>query len=190
LTADTPNGTNGDHTSDEAGPSTNDIDKMSSIEAITLEYSYLLSSQLEAMRQHYETQQADLQQRLERLEGRTSDTDRMKTALDAAEKEKQKAERKATQAVDLSRNLQSSLAAERAMTQGLSERIKALEEIKGQREKEKRDWEEEKSGLEETLKDLMFNLEAGMKIQQLGGEGGEGGDVIVKPSTKGKRRGK
>jgi BRCA1-associated protein len=166
---------------------------MSTIEAITLEYSYLLSSQLEAMRQHYESQQSDLQQRLDRLEGRVSDIDHNKSALEAAEKEKRKAENKAKQAVELSRNLQSSLAAERAMTQGLSKRIKALETGKEQREREKRELEEEKQGLEDTVRDLMFSLEAGTKIQQMGGEAGEGGDLVVKPtekSTKGKKKGR
>jgi len=170
----------------EAGPSSNDMEKMSTIEAITLEYSYLLSSQLEAMRQHYETQQLDLQQRLDRLEGRVTDIDRMTTALSAAEKETAKAEKKSTQAVELSRSLQTSLAAERAMAQGLSQRIKALEGGKEQRDKEKKDLEEEKLGLEETVRDLMFSLEAGMKIQQMGGEAGEGGDLVVKPAEKSK----
>jgi BRCA1-associated protein len=162
------------------------MEKMSTIEAITLEYSYLLSSQLEAMRQHYESQQLDLQQRVDRLEGRATEIDHMAAALQAAEKDKAKAEKKSTQAVELSRNLQSSLAAERAMAQGLSERIKALEGGKEQREKEKKELEEEKQGLEETVRDLMFSLEAGMKIQQMGGEAGEGGDLVIKPAEKNK----
>jgi len=174
----------------EAGPSSNDIDKMSTIEAITLEYSYLLSSQLEAMRQHYESQQSDLQQCLDRLEGKMTSIDQMTSALEKAEKDKQKAEKKSTQAVELSRNLQTSLAAERAMSQGLSQRIKVLEGGKEQREKEKRELEEEKQGLEDTVRDLMFSLDAGMKIQQLGGEAGEGGDLVVNPSEgkKGKKK--
>ena len=171
-------------TSAEAGPSSNDMEKMSTIEAITLEYSYLLSSQLEAMRQHYESQQSDLQQRLENLEKRVTDVYRMTTALQAAEKDKAKAEKKSAQAVDLSRSLQNSLAAEKAMAQGLSERIKALEGGKELREKEKKELEQEKQGLEETVRDLMFSLEAGMKIQQMGGEAGEGGDLVIKPTEK------
>lgn len=177
--------------SEEAGPSSNDIDKMSTIEAITLEYSYLLSSQLEAMRQHYETQQSDLQTRLDGLEARMGDIHRVTSLLDLAQREKEKAERKAKQATDLSRSLQSSLSAERAMTQGLSERIKVLETDKGRRDAEKQELEAEKAGLEETVKDLMFSLEAGTKIQQLGGEGGEGGDLVVKgggeKTSKGKK---
>ena len=171
-------------TSAEAGPSSNDMEKMSTIEAITLEYSYLLSSQLEAMRQHYESQQSDLQQRLESLENRVTDVDRMTTALQAAEKDKAKAEKKSAQAVDLSRSLQTSLAAEKAMAQGLCERIKALEGGKELREKEKKELEQEKQGLEETVRDLMFSLEAGMKIQQMGGEAGEGGDLLIKHTEK------
>lgn len=164
---------------------------MSTIEAITLEYSYLLSSQLEAMRQHYEAQQTDLQTRLTALEAQTADVLRTNGQLDAAQREKEKADRKARQAVELSRNLQTSLSAERAMTQGLSERIKVLEEDKGKRDAERRELEQEKNGLEETVRDLMFSLDASTKIQQLGGEGGEGGDLVVKgrdkPTPKGKK---
>lgn len=170
--------------SSEAGPSSNDIDKMSTIEAITLEYSYLLSSQLEAMRQHYEAQQSDLQTRLSTLETQMSDVNRLSTSLESAQKEKEKAERKAKQATELSRTLQASLGAEKAMTQGLSERVRMLEDAKGRTDKEKKELEEEKLGLEETVKDLMFSLEAGLKIQQLGGEGGEGGDLVVKANDK------
>lgn len=184
-----PNGTpNG--SSSEAGPSSNDIDKMSTIEAITLEYSYLLSSQLEAMRQHYETQQSDLQTRLSSLESQMTDVHRLSSSLESAQKEKEKAEKKAKQATELSRSLQTSLAAERAMTQGLSERVKMLENVRERTDREKRELEDEKMGLEETVKDLMFSLEAGIKIQQLGGEGGEGGDLVVRANekpTKGKK---
>lgn len=76
------------------------------------------------------------------------------------------------------------------MTQGLSDRVKMLENVKERTDKEKKELEDEKMGLEETVKDLMFSLEAGMKIQQLGGEGGEGGDLVVRANekpTKGKK---
>ena len=180
-----PNGTpNGSGSATEAGPSSNDIDKMSTIEAITLEYSYLLSSQLEAMRQHYESQQSDLQTRLSNLETQMTDVHRLSSSLSLAEKEQEKAERKAKQATELSRSLQTSLAAERAMTQGLSERIRKLEDDKSRNDMERNELKEEKMGLEETVKDLMFSLEAGMKIQELGGEGGEGGDLVVKANDK------
>lgn len=120
---------------------------------------------------------------------------RIATTLELAEREKEKAERKAKQATEVSRSLQSSLASERAMSQGLSERIKVLEEDRGQKDQERRELELEKVGLEDTVKDLMFSLEAGMKIQEMGGEGGEGGDLMIQPnqtvnnkqSTKGKK---
>jgi len=39
--------------------------------------------------------------------------------------------------------------------------------------------------LEETVRDLMFSLEAGVRIQAAGGaEGGEGGDLVVLPGER------
>jgi BRCA1-associated protein len=78
--------------------------------------------------------------------------------------------------------LQTALNAERAMTSGLSERIKLLEKKFDDAELQRKMLEEEKSGLEETVRDLMFALDAGQKIAELGGEGGEGGDVLAVPT--------
>ncbi len=169
---------NGNHT---AGPSTNDLEKISTIESITLEYSYLLSSQLEAMRQHYASQSA----RLATLEAAE------KRALEA-ERAKETAERRAEKASELSRSLQASLSAERAMSEGLSTRVKSLKEAgeakerQGrEKEKERREKEDEVKVLEETVRDLMFSLEAGVRIQAAGGaEGGEGGDLVVLPGER------
>jgi len=164
------------------GPSTNDLEKISTIESITLEYSYLLSSQLEAMRQHYESQATRLAV-LEAAEKRAGE----------AERAKEKAERRAEKATELSRNLQASLSAERAMSEGLSTRVKVLAQDVEKKEDERRVREDEVKSLEETVRDLMFSLEAGMKIQAAGGgaEGGEGGDLVVmEKDEKKKKKGK
>ena len=63
------------------GPTENDISKISKIEDITLEYSYLLSSQLEAQRLHFEKKVKELEEFRDR-------------ALEA-ERAKEKAESKA-----------------------------------------------------------------------------------------------
>lgn len=178
-------------TQGHAGPSSNDIDKISTIESITLEYSYLLSSQLESMRQHYEKSQSTLEMRLEELERRGKETEQKLKGLEKAEKEREKAERKMGKALELSKGLQSALGAERAMSQGLSERVKVLERERDEAVKEKRDKEAECQILEETVRDLMFSLEAGMKIKEMGGDSGEGGDLMVVPgkeSNKGKKK--
>ncbi|ODN73613.1 BRCA1-associated protein [Cryptococcus wingfieldii CBS 7118] len=185
-----------DALSSHAGPSSNDIDKISSIESITLEYSYLLSSQLESMRQHYEGQQSTLLSRLTALEQKSDAWDeRMQKLEREKEKERKEAERwkgKVDSVRGLVGGLQTALGAEKAMSLGLSERIKVLEKERDEAVKKGADKEDEVKGLEETVRDLMFSLEAGLKMQELGGEGGEGGDLIVQPGkeTKPKKRGK
>lgn len=160
---------------------------MSTIEAITLEYSYLLSSQLEAMRQHYETLAQLQQNKLNELES-------VKVQMDQAEKAKQdaisaqaKAEKKAEKAIEVSRALQASLSAEKAMSQGLSVRVGKLREQVDASEKVKKEKEDEVRSLEETVRDLMFSLEAGLKIQDAGGDNGEGGSLVIAPG-KGKKK--
>lgn len=174
---------------DQAGPSSNDVDKMSTIEAITLEYSYLLSSQLEAMRQHYEslippptispspTELSTLKSQAE--------------ALAAAESAREKAEKKAQKAATLARDLARNLEAEKAMSEGLAERVKRLSEEMMETKKKREEKEDEVKGLEETVRDLMFSLEAGMKIQEAGGvDAGEGGDLVVLSSASNGGKGK
>ncbi|WVR09682.1 hypothetical protein IAU60_006757 [Kwoniella sp. DSM 27419] len=173
----------------DAGPSSNDVEKMSTIESITLEYSYLLSSQLESMRQHYESQQSALLDRLSALERGTRDTEARLNELEGADRAREKAEKKADKCVEVSRSLQASLQAEKAITEGLSTRIKSLESKNSLMEGRLKDKEDECKGLEETVRDLMFSLEAGMKVQELGGEGGEGGDLVVVPG-KTKKKGR
>ncbi|ORY22384.1 hypothetical protein BCR39DRAFT_487923 [Naematelia encephala] len=173
-----------------AGPSTNDVEKMSTIESITLEYSYLLSSQLESMRQHYETETCRLAE-LEEIERRAREADKARVEAEAA---RQRAEKKTEKATQLSRALQASLSSERAMSQGLNARIKKLKEDLEIAQKDKKGKEEEVKSLEETVRDLMFSLEAGLKIQQAGGgtdeggvEAGQGGDLIVVPGKEKKK---
>lgn len=178
-----------------AGPSSNDVEKMGTIEAITLEYSYLLSSQLEAMRQHYEGEAAVQAARLASLEESTARVREAEAEARAAEsrrleaqRAREKAEARAAKAVELSRGLQESLGSERAMTAGLTARVAKLrEDLDGVRAA--RDAKSaEVAGLEETVRDLMFTLEAGMRIQGEGGEAGEGGDLVVTGGKKGKKK--
>jgi BRCA1-associated protein len=162
---------------------------MSTIEAITLEYSYLLSSQLEAMRQHYESQTLAQVSRLDEIEAVQARAEAAEQAKRDAEAARLKADKRAEKAADLTRSLQASLSAERAMAEGMSARINKLREQVEQAEKVKRDREDEVKGLEETVRDLMFSLEAGLKIKEAGGESGQGGDLVVVPG-KAKKKGK
>lgn len=173
----------------DAGPSTDDVEKMSTIEAITLEYSYLLSSQLEAIRQHYESQSLAQSSRLDELQAIQTRVEAAERAKAEAETARLKAERKAEKASELTRSLQASLSAERAMSEGLSVRVGKLKEQVESAEKARRDKEEEVKGLEETVRDLMFTLDAGMKIQEAGGDGGAGGDLgVAVKAEKGRKK--
>jgi BRCA1-associated protein len=72
------------------------------------------------------------------------------------------------------------------MTEGLNARVtklrQDLETVRAARDEKTA----EVAGLEETVRDLMFTLEAGLKIQQEGGgaDGGEGGDLVVVGGSK------
>lgn len=181
--------------SSQQGPSAGDAEKMSTIESITLEYSYLLSSQLEAMRQHYETEAAAARARVAELEAAASRAAVAEAAAreaDAARREaeaaREKAERRAERALELSRDLQANLGSERSMTTGLNARIARLREdletVRAARDAKAA----EVASLNETVRDLMFTLEAGMKVQEAGGEGGEGGDLVVQGGGKKKKK--
>lgn len=138
---------------------------MSTIEAITLEYSYLLSSQLEAMRQHYESLSGDQAEKLSAirdLEARIESAEKNRIEADQA---REKAEKRAEKAAGLTRSLQASLSAEKSMSEGMSARIHKLQEQMDKSEMERKERDDQIKSLEETVRDLMFSLEAGLKIQ-------------------------
>lgn len=181
---------------DAPGPSHDDVEKISTIESITLEYSYLLSSQLEAMRQHYESLSLSTASRLSELEAaqaaglarQAEHTQAAQAALARADK----AERRAERAADVARALQASLASERSMAEGLQARIRRLGDELDRTREDKRAADEERRELQGTVRDLMFTLEAGARIQEGGGgvEEGVGGDLVVLNGSKGKKKGK
>lgn len=179
-------------TDSAGGPSSGDVEKISTIESITLEYSYLLSSQLESMRQHYEAEAVSQAARIAQLEAEAARTRELEAQAKAsamqreeADQAREKAERRADKALEVARSLQVSLGSERSMSQGLLARVSKLkEELESVRARRDAKAAEVES-LNDTVRDLMFTLEAGMKIQQEGE--GEGGDVVV---VGGKKKGK
>lgn len=164
------------------GPSETDISKISKIEDITLEYSYLLSSQLEAQRLHFEKKVTQLEE--------------FKSRAVQAEREKEKAESKAEkvgscvcsvaedQSATLARTLQASLASERALSSGLSTKVSALQRQAEELRLEKQEKDSAVKELEETVRDLMIGMEMGKRVEELGGEGGS---VSMASKKKGRR---
>lgn len=178
-----------------AGPSNNDVEKMSTIEAITLEYSYLLSSQLEAMRQHYDGMLSSTHASSSALTVEIEDLGRRlesaETSARVAQAEKDKAVKRADKAGELSRELHRSLQVEKALNEGLSEKVKSLSDRVDKEQRGRVDMEYRVAGLEETVRDLMFALEAGAKIKQAGGEDdGVGGDLMVRQAGGKSKKGK
>ncbi len=90
-----------------------------------------------------------------------------------------------TQATELARKLNSTLESERSLSSGLLTRITTLETLLSTTRESLATSESKISELEEMVKDLMFSLEAGGKMKELGEELGEGGDVVVVPGRSG-----
>lgn len=164
------------------------------LEAIGMEYSYLLTSQLESQRHFYEDKldqfQAQLtslsgelaalthkSQRIDELSQRTATLERDNEML---HREKDKSDKKAERATELARTLQRDLHSEREMSKGLMEKLERTKESEAGLRTQVAD-------LQEQVSDLMFFVQARDKLDQEGGEA-QGGDVELraKPSTRGK----
>lgn len=178
-----------------AGPSPADALSAEKIEAIGIEYSYLLTSQLDSQRTFYEEQTTELRTQVDELrrmlEGLSNDVekDRERAREEQARLMKQeqertaeverarvRAEKRAEKASELARALEKDLKAERAMTEGMHKNLTAAKEREEQWKEEKKSLNEEKEALmkkvldlEDQVKDVMFFLEAKEKIES--GEG-------------------
>ncbi|KAJ1023174.1 hypothetical protein NDA16_003327 [Ustilago loliicola] len=166
------------------------------LEAIGMEYSYLLTSQLESQRHFYEDKLDQFQAQLTSMTGELSSlslkskqidelshrTTELERTNEVLKKAKEKSERKAEKAVELARALEKDLHSERSISKGLMDRLEKVKESETGLKAQVVD-------LQEQVNDLMFFVQARDKIDQEGGEA-QGGDVEVreKPSRKGKGR--
>lgn len=171
------------------------------LEAISLEYQYLLLSQLESQRAYYEEQVRRLQSEVDQGEGNGSGAGSSSAAWKAREEEwsqektrweqdrQEAAERekrltaRCEKALEMGQRLSKDLQAERSLSQGLVARCKKNEEQAEADKKEKARLKRELEEQTEQVNDLMFALSAPDKIKEAGGE--EGGDLVIKPG-KGK----
>ncbi|CAL1548415.1 unnamed protein product [Lymnaea stagnalis] len=164
------------------------------LDSITLEYTYLLTTQLESQRLYFmeQIQEAvkDLESKLkessERWEKERSERERAECKLSELSKEKNILEKKCSQLTSRTAKVLSELQDERQMnkslrenqqlwqekTKGLEERLKQVSDKKDQ----------EISELQEQLRDIMFYLDAQRKLAENPGVSQEeiqGGQVIV-----------
>lgn len=184
----------------DSGPGPGPADALSAekIEAIGIEYSYLLTSQLDSQRSYYEEQTAEMKEELSQMKimvqqlseqferEKVATVEREKEAkqenerqLSETAKDKLKAEARAVKLADLARKLERELKEERAVNGGIVSNMKAAKGKVEALEEEKKELAHKITDLEDQLRDLMFFLEANSKIERGGGMVGElaGGSV-------------
>ena len=192
------------------GPSQADALSAEKIEAIGIEYSYLLASQLDSQRSHYEEQTAELRTQVDELKGlverlsrefekeqnnakQEASRRREEEEVSVAEvlRDKAKAESRAEKAAGLARKFEKELREEKAVSEGLMKNIGKMKERVEQGDKEKEAFVTKIRDLEDQLRDVMFFLEAKTKIESSDGLEAElvGGSVEVPlPPPKGKTK--
>ena len=186
------------------GPSTSDSLTAEKIEAIGIEYSYLLTSQLDSQRAFYEEQTAALQAEVIDLKGvvaqflQEAESSRAAAAAEESRRrreeeerlsevlrDKQRFEKKAERFVEVARTLEKELREERAVSGAL---LKNLEVMRKRAEEGEAERVAKVQELEDQVRDLIFSLEAQNKIEAGEGDMAEvaGGDISVPmpgPST-------
>ena len=159
------------------GPTAADALSAEKIEAIGIEYSYLLTSQLDSQRTFYEAQVAQLRSELAEaralLEQLTAERTQRAAVDDAraadAQRERERAERRADKAAELARGLAKELREERAVSEGLLRNLAAAREQADAAARETTAFRTQVAELQDQVRDVMFFLEAKAKI-----EGGDG----------------
>jgi len=169
---------------DRRGPSREDALSAEKIEAIGIEYSYLLTSQLDSQRAFYEEQIADLRVEMGDLRAvvqqlsRERDEERQRAQIvtrshkqaeemRSAEVQAEivKAHKKAERSAELSTRLTKELKEERAVSKGLLENLQRARIEMDQANQEKQKYSQRIQELEDQVQDIMFTLETRSKIE-------------------------
>jgi len=185
---------------DGGGPSAADALSAEKIEAIGIEYSYLLTSQLDSQRTYYEAQTAEMREQVSELKSlveklsadveesrqrsRDEEAHRRKEAEERVaevDRARAKAERRAEKAWELARSLEKELKEERAVSEGLLKNLAAAKERAEKAEQEKDALKAKVAELDDQLRDVMFFIEARDKIENGDGTAAEaaGGSLEV-----------
>ncbi|GAB1598091.1 BRCA1-associated protein-like [Argonauta hians] len=182
---------------DERGNAVNE-----KLDALTLEYTYLLTSQLESQRLYFEEKIARVEQDAlhqvkvgeSRHKQMVDEHNRMEEALDRVNRQKNQTEKKCTQYHNQLSKVMRDLQEERAMNKSLQENQSVWQEKVAKLESHVKELSESKSQeiqeLQEQLRDMMFHLEAQQKlthqegIEDISQEEIQGGQVIVGASNK------
>ncbi|KAF8495583.1 hypothetical protein JB92DRAFT_2992620 [Gautieria morchelliformis] len=198
--------TTADGVGSRLGPGPADALNAEKIEAIGIEYSYLLTSQLDSQREHYEEQKAHLEKLLltardkvealeketeERMEVHRIEMEQQNREEEARRvefiKERTKVEKRAEKLADMARTFEKELKEERAVSEGLLKNLNKVKERADRADQERAQMDLRMKDMEEQLRDVMIFLDAKDKIQKEGGiEEAVGGTVELPPSAPGR----
>ncbi|KAH7907261.1 hypothetical protein BJ138DRAFT_1014815 [Hygrophoropsis aurantiaca] len=193
------------------GPSHADTLSAEKIEAIGIEYSYLLTSQLDSQRAFYEEQTTELKTQIAELRGimerLSGDIDKERAAakeqeilrrreeeerINEAYRDKTKAEKKAEKLAEIARKFEKELKEEKAVSEGLLKNLGNMKDRAELAERQKGEYGVQIAELQDQVRDVMFFLEAKGKIEN--GEGIEteaaGGSIQLPPTVSTKKKGK
>lgn len=177
-------GSQGSRGGDHRGPSLEDALGAEKIEAIGIEYSYLLTSQLDSQRAFYEEQIADFRTQMnhltvavQQLSHEREEEKKNMQAITVAQKEQEekristlqteiaKMRGKAEKSAEVVTRFTKELREERAVSKGLMENLERARHAVEQLSQEKLSQAESIRELEEQVRDIMFALEASNKIK-------------------------
>ncbi|KAH7419045.1 hypothetical protein BKA64DRAFT_2918 [Cadophora sp. MPI-SDFR-AT-0126] len=193
-----------------AGHVNNDAEDMvprEKLDRIGMEYTHLLTSQLESQRVYFEelvskavakasaassaaqaaTSRAD--EALSQLRALSLENKTLKEEIISnLEKDLAREKRKAEKSGEIARGFGKSLMEEKKVSEGLMERIEHVNRRMGEVEEEARRVREENEELRESNRDLLFSISAEGKIREMeeaGGEDGAGGGGLEKGELEG-----
>ena len=196
---DYQNGNGGEQQEDDY----DDFVPRSKLQAAGLEYTHLLTSQLDSQRMYFEgvleraadkaslasqsaekaqsaaeksqAQLEELQEKYDTLSG---------TTLPELQKDNERIGRKAEKFEQMARKLEREWREEKTVSTALMTRIEHLQKQIGSLEESKEGLVGEKRELEEMVRDLMFTVSGSQKVAELG-EGAEGGSVSLPERKEG-----
>lgn len=204
-----------DDDDDDDNDEEEDVVPRAKLDRIGLEYTHLLTSQLESQRIYFEemvnkaadkaskaaaaaesasAQTAEAMHELASL--RTAHTTLAETTVPALERDIERERRRADKAAELARGLSKSLQDEKRVSEGLMVRIKHVQEQAATHQEQLAAAQAEAVELRETNRDLTMFISGQEKLRELEAEGQvaagevEGGTASVPEEKKGKNKGK
>lgn len=180
----------------KANNSSSQIVSDEKIDAVQLEYTYLLTNQLENQRHYFEESMSHLEkekeQQIQELIDKnhylSDDNKKLGEIMDNLKKDKQQLEKKISQLSQRLSKTASSFEEEQELNKCLRKNQDEWQKKLVDIEKIKQQKETEINELKEQLRDVMFFLEAKDKLQtvtEASKEEIEGGQIYIKPGTSG-----